>query len=182
MPAIAPDDGHDREDLPARAHARVPRGARRVGDDPDLEPEPHSRVEHPQRERGQDPEEESERDDHRRAEGRPVRGLGHGLPLREGARLKRRRVAPVRRAVEDQVREQKASDVVEHQRRDDLVRPREGAQDAGDQRPERPERCCRNAHGDDEERRRRGVSVAESGARSTTPRPRRGTAAPRRRC
>ena len=101
-------DGHDREDLPACPHAGVPRSARRVGDDADLEPEPHPRVEHPERERGQDPEQEPQRDDHRRAEGRPVGGLGHRLALRERARLERRRVAPVRRAVEDQVREEKA--------------------------------------------------------------------------
>ena len=79
--------------------------------------------------------------------------------LRERAGLDRRDVAPRRRAVEDQVRQQLPRDVVEHQRRDDLVRPRERLQRAGDQRPERA--AGRSAHAHRDDRRRRADSRPE---------------------
>ena len=174
--------GHHREDLPARPHARVPRRARRVGHDAHLEPEAHARVQDPHGKRNGKADEEAERDDHRGAERRPVRRLGHGLALRERAGLERRRVAPVGRAVEDQVREEQARHVVEHQRRDDLVRPRERSKDARDQRPQRAEHGSRDAH----RRRRRAASTSRrdrrAGVRSTTLRQHRDRAAPRRRC
>ena len=86
--------------------------------------------------RGGQTDQEAERDDEtsrtvaswkRRASACPAGRTG----------LERGDVAPVRRAVEDQVREQETGHVVEHQRSDDLVRAREGPQHARDQRPER---------------------------------------------
>ena len=103
----------------------------------------------------------SQRDDDARAIRRPLGRRRHRLPLREGARLQARDVAPVGRAVEDEVREQVARHVVEHQRRDDLVRIREGPQHPGDERPERAEDSGGGTHGDDEERFRGRAVVAE---------------------
>ena len=62
---------------------------------------------------------------------------GQRLRGREHARVEPLRVPPVRLGVEDQVRQQVRGDVVEHQRRDDLVRLEEGPQDARDQPPQR---------------------------------------------
>ncbi len=71
----------------------------------------------------------------------PDRRRGQRLPGREDGRVEALRLAPVRLALEDQVREDEAGDVVEHQRGEDLVRLEERAQDARDQRPQRCRRC-----------------------------------------
>ena len=107
------------------------------------------------------PDDEAERDHDLRAEGRPVGRLGHRLPLREGPRLQCRRVAPVRRAVEDEIREEEARDVVEHQRGDDLVRAGERLEHARDQCPESARHTRCDAHRHDVERGRGGVPVSE---------------------
>ncbi len=86
-------------------------------------------------------------------EHRPRRRVGQVLPLREDL-ARRRRVAPVREAVEDQVVEDQRGDVVEHQRGDDLVRVQERPQQAGDRRPRGPEGRAADDHRHDQHRRR----------------------------
>ena len=90
--------------------------------------------------------------------------LRQRLPRREDLRVEALRLAPVRLALEDQVREDQPGDVVEHQRRDDLVRPEERLQDAGDRRPRRAARTARDDHRRDHER-RRAAAPAEVEAR-----------------
>ena len=133
-------DRHHGEDLPADADARVPRRALGVAEHLHLEAEARALVEHP------------EHDAPRRRRGprragwrcRPARAAFHdgqtafggsGLPGREHRRVEALRLPPVRLALEDQVREDVAGDVVQHQRGEDLARAEERAQDAGDRAP-----------------------------------------------
>jgi len=71
---------------------------------------------------------------------------------REHACVEPLRVTPVRRGVEDQVRQQVRRDVVEHQRRDDLVRLEEGPQDPRDQPPQGAARAAGRDHPRDRDR------------------------------
>ena len=81
------------------------------------------------------------------------------LPGREDGRVEALRLAPVRLALEDQVREHVAGDVVEQQRGEDLVRLEEGAQDAGDQRPHDAAGAAGDDHRRDHERRRAAAAA-----------------------
>ncbi len=67
-------------------------------------------------------------------------GVRQRLRRREDARVEALRLPPVRLGVEDQVRQHVGGDVVEHQRRDDLVRLEERAQGrpGSAPRPHRP--------------------------------------------
>ena len=147
-------EAEDRDDLPPRPHARVPRSSRRVRDHLRLEPEPRPGVEDPDDDRDGDAEDEAERD-RDRADGphRPRRGVGERLALREEL-TRRRVVAPVRLAVEDQVVEKQRGAVVEHQRGDDLVGVGEGSQQARDRGPRRPGRRADEDHRRQDHRRR----------------------------
>ena len=147
------------DDLPSRPHPRVARGARRVADHLRLEPEPCPRVEHPDADRDGDRDEDAE-GNRERAErrDRPVGGLPERLALRED-RAGRRGVAPVREAVEDQVVEDERGDVVEHQRRDDLVGVRERPQEPRDRAPRRAARRADDDHRRDDDERGLPVEV-----------------------
>ena len=150
-------DPHHREDLPARAHARVARRVRRVAEHLHLEPEPCPRVEEPEPDGHEHGEREPER--HRdpaldvERPTRPDRGVGKLLAGREDGGVEALRLAPVRVAVEDQVRQDVSGDVVQHQRRDDLVRLEERLEEARDQRPERAADGTGDDHRPDRDRR-----------------------------
>ena len=135
MPAIAPGERHHRDDLAPRPHAGVSRRPRRVADHLRLEAEARAGVEHPDPDRDHRSEDEPERDrDGADRRHRPGRRVDEHLALREDERL-RRRVPPVREAVEDEVVEDEGGDVVEHQRGDDLVGAQERPQQARDRAP-----------------------------------------------
>ena len=139
-----PESANDGQDLPARPHPGIAGGARRVTDHLHLEAELRARVEDVQQHGDADGDQETERNDDAarpapQVERRPDRVVRHRLRLRERARLDRGNVAPVGGAVEDQLREDVPGHVVEHQRGDDLARPGERLEHAGDQ-PPRPRR------------------------------------------
>ena len=104
---------------------------------------------------------------------------GSVLPDREDGGARGGRVPPVRVAVEDQVREDQAGDVVEHQRGDDLVGRQVCLEDARDQGPGRAGCEPGDDHRHDQDRRR---LAREQQARRGGARWRRSRAAPRRRC
>ena len=156
---------HHRQDLPPRS--ACPRSAPpgRVGDHADLEAETRSRVENPHHDRRGWRGRSGIRAARRRASRTSASSMRRASASLAGRPAPgARRVAPVRRAVEDEVRQQQPRDIVEHERGDDLVRLGERPQHAGDQRPERPRRARRDAH----ERRRRAASRRRRGRRAST--------------
>ena len=114
-------------------------GAHRVAEHLHLEAEARARVQHPEQHRDQhgDPGAERQQDPALRVDRQPgqKRRVRQRLAGREDRRVEARRLPPVRLGVEDEVGQQGARDVVQHQRRDDLVRLEERAQDARDQAP-----------------------------------------------
>ena len=154
MPGDRARERHHGDDLAPRPHAGVSRRARRVADHLRLEAEARAGVEHPDPDRDHGSEDEPERDrDRADRRHRPGRRVDEHLALREDERL-RRRVPPVREAVEDQVVEDERGDVVEHQRGDDLVGAQERPQQPGDRAPGGAEHGAADDHGDDQHRRR----------------------------
>ena len=154
-------DSHHREDLAPRPHAGVARRARRVSEHLRLEAEARAGVEEPEHECGEDRDPATERED---VPARPERCAGNRLRRREHARVESLRLPPVRLGVEHEVREDVCGDVVEHQRRDDLVGLEERAQRAGDQRPGGAACAAGDDHREDHERRRpAGAAEIEPG-------------------
>ena len=155
MPGDRARERHHGDDLAPRPHAGVARRPRRVADHLHLEAEARAGVEHPDR-RPRPP---------RRARSRAgsrlepivvtgqVAASGSTLPCGKTQRP-RRRVPPVRVAVEDQVVEDERGDVVEHQRGDDLVGAQERPQQARDRAPGGAEHGAAGDHRHDQDRRR----------------------------
>ncbi len=65
---------------------------------------------------------------------RPARRIRQVLTLRKHLRSRARRVAPVRLRVEDQIRDDERRDIVQHQRRDDLVGGEKRSEERRDER------------------------------------------------
>ena len=158
-------DRHHREDLPLGTDARVVGRPRGIAHDPHLKAIAGGADEQEQA-YGQAQAEDKAQGQGERADpdAGPVGVRAESLAGREHRGAGRGEVPPVRAAVVDQVVHDKAGDVVEHERGEDLVGAQVRPQQRRDLGPEHAGQGTAADHGDDDQR-RRPVAEHEPGGR-----------------